>query len=201
MLLGILLLIVGKGTVFHRRWGRAFVRLLLVVNVSAFLGWLFFRSNPFLLMLTLLASYNTYSGYRAVRLKTVRGNWLDKLAPVTVLATALFYLFYLMRSDTPWSPAVIYPTVAALTLVTVYDILKSVFLHSSISHWWLYEHIYKITSAFGAVLSAFVGTVLPQYKPLSQAGPGVVCWIIIIFFIIVEARKTKKKMLNINVRA
>lgn len=189
MLLGIVLLIARKGTVFHKRWGLIFVRLLLVVNVSAFLGWLFFRSNPFLLMLTLLASYNTYSGYRVVRLKEQRGNWLDIMAPVIALATSLFYLFYLMQSGNNWSPAVIYPTVGALSLVTSYDIMKNFLFHSKIKHWWLYEHIYKITSAFGAVLSAFVGTVLPQYKPWSQAGPGVVCWMIIIFFIIVEARK------------
>jgi hypothetical protein len=192
MLIGIILLIRPKATKFHLKWGRVFVYLLTLVNVSAFLGWLFFRSNPFLLMLTLLASYNTFAGYRIIKLKTNRGGLLDLLAPVAALSTGLIYLFHLMHSDSNWSPAVIYPTLSALIAVTVYDIVKHLLFHPFIKQWWLYEHIYKIVSAFGAVLSAFVGTVLPNFKPYSQAGPGILCWIIIIGFILVEVQKKKR---------
>ncbi|MDB5115703.1 MAG: hypothetical protein JWQ79_1195 [Mucilaginibacter sp.] len=33
---------------------------------------------------------------------------------------------------------------------------------------WLYEHIVKMLGAFSGLLSAFSGTVFPQYQPYSQ---------------------------------
>lgn len=183
LVVGIIVLFSAKGSKFHLRFGRYFVYLLVVVVSTGFLGWLFFRSNSFLLMLTILAGYNTYSGYRIVKLKQNRLSALEVFVPLLALAIGIFYLIWLMRSDTLWSPAVIYPTLSGLVLVTVYDLVKFFFLHRTISHWWLYEHIYKIISAFSAILSAFVGTVLPDFKPYSQIGPSTICILLIIGFI------------------
>jgi hypothetical protein len=112
------------------------------------------------------------------------------------LSTGAIYLFYLMNSDAHWSAAVIYPTVGSLAFVTIYDILRNAVIYPRAKHWWLYEHIYKIISSFGAILSAFTGTVLPQYKPFSQAGPGIVCWLMILIFIFAEARKRSAQVLK-----
>lgn len=192
LIVGIIILFSAKGSRFHLRFGRYFVYLLAIVVSTGFLGWLFFRSNSFLLMLTILAGYNTYSGYRIVKLKENKLPTLEVCIPLVALATGIFYLIWLMRSDTLWSPAVIYPTLSGLVLVTVYDLLKFFVLHHRIRHWWLYEHIYKIISAFSAILSAFVGTVLPNFKPYSQIGPSTLCIALIIFFIWKQVLKPRK---------
>ncbi len=47
-----------------------------------------------------------------------------------------------------------------------------------------YEHIYKMTSAFSGLLSAFIGTVFEEYKPHSQYIPSALGVLIILGFII-----------------
>lgn len=134
-------------------------------------------------MLTLLAGYVGYAGYRSVQLREKRSSRLDALAALVALSGSLFYLLYLEKSGGNWAPQVVYSTLAALGLVTTYDLLKHFWLHDQLKTWWLYEHIYKLISAFSAILSAFTGTVLPGFKPYSQLGPSVLCLWLIGFFI------------------
>lgn len=49
---------------------------------------------------------------------------------------------------------------------------------------WFYEHIYKMTNAFGALLAAFSGTVLDAYQPHSQYLPSVLIQIICVGFMV-----------------
>ena len=99
------------------------------------------------------------------------------------LIAAGIFVFGAGTKDTSWSPAVVYPTLSALWLVTAYDMVKYFWLHQRLRHWWLYEHIYKMISAFSALLSAFSGTVLPHLKPYSQIFPSVICVLLIGYFI------------------
>lgn len=74
-----------------------------------------------------------------------------------------------------WSPIIIYSTVGALVLIIAYDLVrylipKKFYQRKKV---WLYEHIYKMTNAFGALLAAFSGTVLDAYQPHSQYLPSV----------------------------
>ncbi|HEY9047754.1 MAG TPA: hypothetical protein VIN08_17730 [Ohtaekwangia sp.] len=192
---GIAALIVGAVTIIlcrrsndHKRWGRYFLYLLCIVVSTGYLGWLFFRSQAFLLMLTLVSGYVGYSGFRTVRLRERKASNLDALVALFALATGIAYVVSL-REGKEWSPTVIYSTLGALALVTLYDLLKFLWLYPRIKSWWLYEHIYKMISAFSALLSAFAGTVLPQFKPYSQVGPGIACTILIVIFIIQQARQ------------
>ncbi len=189
LLLGTILLFKTKGTHFHRAKGMYFVYLLTIVTVSGFIGWLFFRSNAFLLMLTVLAGYNTFAGYRIVKRKQLPATWFDQFVAFSALASGLFYWLWLLSTDSNWSPSVIYPTVSGIVFVTVYDICKRLFFHEKLKTWWLYEHIYKIVSAFSAIFSAFVGTVLPNFKPYSQIGPSSFCLLLIFYFIWKESRR------------
>ena len=192
LFLGIVILARHKGTRLHVKAGKIFIGLLGVVVFTGFTGWLFFRSNAFLLMLTILAGYNTYGGYRIIQLKMTKAKIVDQMISVFTLIIALSYCFWLMGSETSWMPAVIYPTVGALVLVTGYDIVKSVFVHEQLKRFWLYEHIYKLISAFSALFSAFSGTVLPNFKPYSQVGPSVLCMVLIIIFIFGQSRKRRR---------
>jgi hypothetical protein len=183
LVVGLFALLVRKPSGKHFRYGRLFLYLLTGVVGTGFTGLLFFRSSSFLLMLTLLAGYVGYAGYRAVQLREKRSSRLDAMAAVVALAVGIIYLFYLEKAGGNWSPQVVYSTLAALGLVTTYDLLKHFLLHERLKTWWLYEHIYKLVSAYSAILSAFMGTVLPGFKPYSQLGPTVLCLWLIGFFI------------------
>lgn len=183
LIAGIVALLLYKGSIRHIQWGRYFLYILSVVVLSGFLGWLFFRSNSFLLMLTILSGYVGYAGWRTIRLKENRGSIIDMVIALTALTLGLMFLMSLDKADDSWNPVVIHSTLSALVLVTVYDILKFLWLHPFIKRWWLYEHIYKMTSAFSAIFSAFIGTVLPDHKPWSQIGPSSLCVLLIIFMI------------------
>jgi hypothetical protein len=189
LFVGLAALILHRQPVRHKRVGKIFLALLTVVVLTGFIGWIFFRSNPFLLMLTILSGYVGYAGSRTIRLRQQRAKWFDALIALVALGLGLLYLFMLLRSDSDWAPAVIYSTVGALVLVTVYDLLKYFVFYERIKSWWLYEHIYKMISAFSALFSAFVGTVLPDFKPYSQVGPSILCIWLIVFFIWREARR------------
>ncbi|MBN8822444.1 MAG: hypothetical protein J0I82_10485 [Spirosoma sp.] len=172
----------------HIRYGRYFLYCLSIVVGTAAIGIVFFRSNPFLLMLTLLGGYVGYSGYRAVQLRERKRTLPDSLLTIGVLVAGGLYARSMQLAGGNWSPTVVYSTLSALGLVGGYDLLKYVWLHERLKTWWLYEHIYKMLSAYSAILSAFAGTVLPNYKPYSQILPSVLCVSAIIYFIWQRAR-------------
>ncbi|MEO1260763.1 MAG: hypothetical protein AAFZ15_18335 [Bacteroidota bacterium] len=89
-----------------------------------------------------------------------------------------------------WAPVVIYSTVGALILVIVYDFFRYLIPRGLYEkdRIWIYEHIYKMTSAFAALLSAFTGTVLEEYQPHSQYLPSVL-GILLIFGFMFYVRK------------
>lgn len=152
----------------HKRFGKVFLLLLSIVVISGFMGWVFFRSNPFLLMLTLLSGYVGFSGYRAVKLKMKRTTRYELILAVTSLITGGLYLLWLKQSYLNWSPSIIYPTVFALFLVTGYDIIKYCWLFKRLKNWWLYEHIYKVISAYSAIYLRLWGQSSQLFNPTAK---------------------------------
>lgn len=193
LVVGMTALLVPKHTLRHVQLGRYFLYLLSVVVFTGFLGWLFFRSNPFLSMLTLLSGYVGYAGWRTIRLREKKTTIFDMSAALFALFMGLVFLVNLNKTDDNWNPVVIYSTLGALGLVTVYDGLKHIWLYPYLKRWWIYEHIYKMISAFSAILAAFVGTVLPGYKPYSQIMPSTLCLLLIIVMIWRQVLKQKKR--------
>ncbi|MBD2701626.1 hypothetical protein IC229_13325 [Spirosoma sp. BT702] len=200
ILFGTLALVIGLIAIFfqnnvrrHIRFGRYFLYCLRIVVGTAFIGIIFFRSNPFLLMLTLLGGYVGYSGYRAIRLKERKSPFTDVLITIGVLVAGGLYLRSMQLAGGNWSPTVVYSTLSALALVCGYDLLKYFWLHKQLKTWWLYEHIYKMLSAYSAIFSAFAGTVLPHYKPYSQVLPSILCIWAIIYFIWKRARTRRRQ--------
>ena len=193
LLAGLVALVVRKRAGRHTQFGRYFVWLLALVVVTALLGFVLFRSNSFLLMLTLLAGYVGYAGYRTTQLRERRSSGRDMLIAVVALVAGVAYLGWLKQSSGNWSASVVYSTLAALVLVTSYDIIKHLWFHERLKRWWLYEHIYKMVSAYSAILSAFTGTVFPDYKPYSQLGPTVLCLWVMVYFIVRTLRQQRKR--------
>jgi hypothetical protein len=192
LVVGTLALLARKRVGRHTRLGRYFLYLLLVVVGTGLLGALFFRTNGFLLMLTMLSGYVGYAGYRTVQLREKRSASFDAGLALTMLVVSTVYIGWLRQSGLSWSPTVVYSTWSALVLVSGYDLLKHFWWHERLKGAWLYEHIYKMISAYSALLSAFVGTLLPQFKPYSQVGPSAFCLLLIGYQIWRQSRKRRR---------
>lgn len=191
MVIGFFALINNQKAVLHKKLGRYFLRFFWVVIATGFVGYVFFRNNPFLLMLSLIAGYVAFAGYRNIQLRETRSSGFDVAVALTALVTSTVLVFNLRSSGEPVNVTVT-STWMALIFVTGYDLIKYFFLHRIIKGWWLYEHIYKMISAFSALASAFSGNVLRDYHPYSQLGPSVLCTLLIIWFIAQRAVRGSK---------
>jgi uncharacterized membrane protein len=184
LLCGVVALLTPKGGRRHRQAGRIFLYLLAVVVMTGLFGVFIFKRNAFLLVITLLSGYLGYSGFRIIKLKNNRPHVADIAAAIITLVAALYFLYYLSRIGMMWSPVVIYSTVGYLFVVIAYDLARYLIPARYYRNGWLYEHIVKMVSAFSGLLSAFSGTVFPQFQPYSQILPSVLGTAVYIGFMI-----------------
>lgn len=184
LLSGVAALLTPKGGRRHRQSGRFFLYLLAIVVLTGLFGVFVFKRNVFLLVITLLSGYLGYSGLRIVKLRNNRPHVADIVAAITTLIAAVYFLYYLGRIGMMWSPVVIYSTVGYLFLVIAYDGARYLIPARHYRNGWLYEHIVKMVSAFSGLLSAFSGTLFPQFQPYSQILPSVLGTAIYIGFMI-----------------
>jgi hypothetical protein len=180
---GIIALTAAKGGNAHVLSGRFFARLVAIVIATGLIGVLVFGRNNFLLVITLLSGYNCFSGIRVIRLKGRAPDILDQGIAVAVMVSALYYLYFIRQAGFYWAAAVVLSTVGALFLVTTWDLARAAFSAGFRRKALLYEHVYKMVSAFSGILSAFTGTVFPHYQPYSQLLPSAMGlgYIIVIF--------------------
>ena len=198
LLLGLITMIVSKGKGLHIKTGRWYVKTMVVVVVTGLFGVLIFKRSIFLLVVTVLSGYTAWSGVRTLRLKGDKPDWLDNVVPLAALGIAGGYVYYLQHTGMFWAPVVTYSILGALFIVCLYDVLRMIMSFKVRKRLWLSEHIYKMTSSFIAITSAFTGTVLGNYKPYSQILPGVLGWIYIIGAIIYFSQRKPKLTYNIT---
>lgn len=182
LIVGFLILFRTKGTPMHIKLGYLFIYCMIVVVTTGAFGVIVFKRNLFLLLITILAAYNTYSGFRILKEKTNLFYWKDLLAMMGALSIALIFIYYLKFIGFYWNPVVIYSGVGYLLLVISYDIFRYCIPTSRYGNLWRYEHSSKMISAIGALLSAFIGTLFPDYKPYSQILPSLLMTLLMIFF-------------------
>jgi hypothetical protein len=175
---------VSKRSRYHRLFGRYFMWAMLLVILTALSGVIVFRRNSFLLLITLLSGYTCFSGFRVIRLKGQRPKWADCCVAVLVMAAALYYLYYLRQTALYWAPVITYSTIGVICFIALYDLARLFLPLGFLKRAVFYEHVYKMISALSGLVSAFCGTVLPQYKPYSQFLPSVIGLLsIIVIFI------------------
>jgi len=184
LLTGIHILFKAKRTRIHRISGRVFLLLLAIVVFTGLLGVFIFKRQSFLLVITVLSGYMGFSGFRAIRSKSNKPQVLDIAVAFLALASVILFLWYFTKTGMIWSGIIIYSTVAYLIMAVVYDLSRYFIPKKVYGKLWLYEHILKMVSAFSGLLSAFSGTVLPQYQPYSQFLPSVLGSLIAVGFII-----------------
>ncbi len=196
LLLGLIALTSVKGSKAHNKSGKYFLGFISVVIITGLIGVFVFGRNTFLLVITVLSGYVSYSGYRVLLLKSNQPKSIDIVVAIFSLMTLSYFLYYFKSIGMIWSPIIIYSTVGAFLLVVVYDLLKYLIPSKKYkkNRIWIYEHIYKMTSAFSGLLSAFVGTVFDEYQPHSQYIPSALGIMIIIGFIIYVRKYGLKKL-------
>ncbi|WP_336964793.1 hypothetical protein [Chryseobacterium contaminans] len=198
LIIGFLILFKTKGTLLHIKLGYLFVYCMIVVVTTGAFGVIVFKRNLFLLLITILAAYNTYSGFRILKEKSNRFYVKDLLAMLGALAIALVFVYYLKFIGFYWNPMVIYSGVGYLLLVVSYDVFRYCIPASQYGNLWRYEHSSKMISAMGALLSAFIGTILPDYKPYSQILPSLLMILIMIFFNVKIYIRLKKQDVRLS---
>ncbi|RAJ10694.1 hypothetical protein LX64_00300 [Chitinophaga skermanii] len=206
---GTLCLLIGSIAIFlrnnrpaHRNIGWLYTWLMVVVITTALLGVFVFKVNSLLLVVTLLAAYNTFSGLRAIRLKGARPKVLDFIVASLVLSSAVFYVYYIKSIAVFWSPSVVFATVGSVAMNTSYDFGKYFMSARWLQRTFLYEHVYKMVSSLSASFAAFSGTVFYMYHPYSQLLPSILGFtvIMIIFKQIAQQRgkRTAKQLQKVG---
>ena len=192
LLIGAIALIVRKGGKLHKNTGKIFLICLTVVILTGLLGVFIFRRNSFLLVITVLSGYLGFSGYRTLQTRSNKPKLIDITIALLSLLSVFYFLYYFKSIGMIWSPVIIYSTVGYLVLIITYDFFRYLLPASAYLNLWLYEHILKMVSAFSGLLSAFSGTVFPQYQPYSQFLPSVFGTLMAIGFMIARYRKSKQ---------
>jgi uncharacterized membrane protein len=183
LLVGLSVMLKNKGGRIHRVSGRIFLALLTIVILTGLIGVFVFNRNSFLLVITTLSGYMGFSGYRVVRNRSNIPKIMDISVAVLALASVTFFIWYFHSIGMIWSPIIIYSTVGYLILAVGYDLGRYLIKEGAYQKLWLYEHILKLVSAFSGLLSAFTGTVFPQYQPYSQFLPSVLGGFIALYFV------------------
>ena len=173
LLFGVVALVTKKGGRYHNLFGKLFLLCLFIVVTTGFIGVFVFERNSILLVVTVSSTYYGFSGYRALQTKSNVPTLIDILAGILSIVAVIYFLYYFKSSALFWSPTITYSSVGALIFVVSYDFLKYFIPKNRYGKLWLNEHIYKMISAFTALLSAFSGTVLDDYQPYSQFLPSV----------------------------
>ena len=176
MAIGCWLLATEKATAAHRKVGRVFAALTLLVCASAAIGNVFFRFTPLFAVLTVLVLFQLLSGWHVIYTKAAGPNRIDAVMAVCAgLAGAAITPLAIARNG---SDAVVISTLATLLFLVAYDCMRWLFPR----HWhatlWRYEHMYKLLASLFAMLSAAAGNLLPQAQPWSQLMPsalGITC--------------------------
>lgn len=191
LLVGLGPLLAAKGGARHQQWGRWFLWLAVVVLVSASLGLAVFSFRPFLTVIVLLSVYQAYSGYRALRVQGSGPAWFDTGVALAFGLAGLAFLVVLPRIRLVWSPVVMYSTLGVLLATTAYDLSRPLWRAQWRRGAALYEHIWKLTSTYAALLSAFAGTVLAAYQPYSQFLPSVLGSVVGLGFLAATYRRRR----------
>ncbi|MEM8484101.1 MAG: hypothetical protein AAF564_01070 [Bacteroidota bacterium] len=171
MLVGVVSYASAKGQRAHTIAGRVFLSLMAGVIITATLGVLFFRDRPFLTLITIQSFYMAASGYRALWYKTRGPGWPDLMLALFLLCAGCVFIYSLQGANIVWHGSVVFYLLLVLFIVGVYDVLR-ISKVVKLPHAWLPEHFLKMTSAYTALLSAGLGTLMSGLGPISQILPA-----------------------------
>jgi hypothetical protein len=183
--LGLVAIIASKRGRLHRRSGTLFIYVYSVVVATAIIGLLVFDFRSFL---TILSLYDVFSGYRALQLRGRRPQWFDTLFAAVGTLTPWLFITAMRHLHRPWAPVLTWSILGGLILISSYDLLRNFLSEHWLRKTWIYEHLYKMMSAYIAIASAFAATVFVRYMPWSAVVPSAVGFTVIAGFFIAGPR-------------
>lgn len=174
-----------KGGPRHRRSGLFFLGLMAIVILTALFGVLFFRDRPFLTVVTVQSFYFSYSGYRVLQTKNRGFQFIDFLVMILTITVGILFLIKMNKANILWNTGIVYYLLGYLFVIVIFDLLRYFRPHLiKIKNFWLYDHIYKMTGAFTALVSAGIGTVFAAWEPYNQILPAILGTLWLIFCLI-----------------
>ncbi len=192
VVVGLVPILTRKGSPLHRASGRLFAVLMSVLLAAAWvMTLLHFRT--YFAGLSATATLTLFSGVRVLKRKrpdlhaSDRARPLDWIVTLAVLAIGAWVLVLLAKGRADGPPAVSAALVYAALSYAGWDLWRFARpLAWPFSPWlWRYEHVIKMLSAYGAVVSAFSGNYLSflptpwsQLWPTLLFQPLAVIWIV-----------------------
>ncbi|HRE80354.1 MAG TPA: hypothetical protein PLN52_04860 [Opitutaceae bacterium] len=203
LILGPMAMMARKGGKRHVDWGKLYYRLMMWVLISAIVLSVTRRFVFFLVAVTVLSFYSTFTGVRCLYQKgkaaaNARGNWLDWGITGLVFLFALGMLGYgLFTPRVPLTLAILSTVFGSLLLIDSSRDLLRYRRPSQDPLWWLYYHISRMIGSYIAAVTAFaVNQIAPRVSPNLQLwvwiGPALIFVPLIIGWKIHYRRKAKR---------
>ena len=176
-------MLVRKGGHNHRRWGRLYVRLMVVTNAAA-LWLLLWRWDTFLFGLTVLALYSAVTGQRGIR--SVSNPGLESSLMSAAALTSLSLLLLAGYTLTVGSEAPSARLTAALALgfggLLAQAVVEDVRRNPARADW--AYHLNRMVGSYIALVTAFLvqvtdGLVLENVRLLLIAAPSLIAFPIV----------------------
>lgn len=182
--LGLYLMGAAKGTARHRRLGRVFGWLGLVVSASAVVGLVLFRFLPMFAVLSVLIAFQLLSGWHVIYTRAAGPNRVDALLLAVAAIAGLLLAPTVLAASVRLggAPVVVYSSLGALAGMLLYEALRWVVPRGWHGVLWRYEHIYKLLASLFGMISAAVGNTVRVGQPWSQVLPSALGLAVIVFF-------------------
>ena len=175
LVLGLIPILSEKGGNWHRRAGRIYLKLFIIVLVTALIGVAFFRSPPALMAVTFSAAYNFISGVRALKIKEQGPQLLDNMMSAFAIAVGSLMLIGMSENSTAsWSPIMGYSVIGMTAAIALYDISRNFWVATWTHKAWPIDHGLKIVGSYFAAASAASGNLLRDFQPWSEILPSII---------------------------
>ncbi|MEP7129292.1 MAG: DUF2306 domain-containing protein [Chitinophagales bacterium] len=167
LLTGLLSISASKGQKVHRTSGKIYFWCMLIVAFSAAYMSLI-NDLSFFLMLSMFAFYSTFAGYRAIRNKSRRADWLDWLMVAGAIVTCGFMIF------SGKIILLVFGSIFGFLSITDIKDFSRKEPFTIKSKRWLVVHISRMIAAYIATTTAFVVVNLSEVVPQNL---NVVVWL------------------------
>jgi len=189
---GVMSMVTRKGGKNHRRWGLVFFWSMAIITVSSWITVFFFRFNPFLFGVSILAMYMTFTGYRVVfRKRGANGqnatimDWVAVgLATISALYLAIWGALVAMGNVViGWSSTFGFLAIALAGFIlytAIWEDVRAFRRPITDKQWWWYYHMERMLGAFIGAVTAFIvqrmgdSAVLGDFSWVFWVLPGVI---------------------------